>query len=54
MAASHSSPSDVVDTSGGSNIRTIEVSVGYDENDNGALGSDEVEVTLTTLVAKRW
>jgi Tfp pilus assembly protein PilV len=44
----------VVDTSGGSNIRTIEVSVGYDENNNGSLGSDEVEVTLTTLVAKRW
>lgn len=43
----------VVDTSGGSNIRTIEVSVGYDENNNGVLGNDEVEVTLTTLVAKR-
>ncbi len=44
----------VVDTSGGSNIRTIEVLVGYDENNNGVLGNDEVEVTLATLVAKRW
>ena len=43
----------VVDTSGGSDIRTIEVSVGYDENNNGVLGNDEVEVTLTTLVARR-
>jgi type II secretory pathway pseudopilin PulG len=44
----------VVDTSGGSNLRTIEVSVGYDLNGNNELEADEVEVTLATLVARRW
>jgi type II secretory pathway pseudopilin PulG len=44
----------VVDISDGSNIRIIRVSVGYDEDNNSVLGNDEVEITLTTLVAKRW
>ena len=44
----------VADTGGGSNLRTIEVSVGYDLNGNSTLETDEIEVTLTTLVAKRW
>jgi len=44
----------VVDTSGGSNLRTIEVSVGYDLNGNNELEANEVEVTLATLIAKRW
>jgi len=44
----------VVDTSGGSNLRTIEISVGYDLNNNNELELDEVEVTLATLVARRW
>ncbi|UCF43052.1 MAG: type II secretion system protein [Planctomycetota bacterium] len=44
----------VVDTSAGVDLRSILVSVGYDENGNGALEGGEVEVTLKTLVAKRW
>ncbi len=34
--------------------KTISVSVGYDDNDDNALASDEVLVTLTTFVAKRY
>lgn len=45
---------DVADTSSGSNLRTITVSVGYDLNSNSTLEADEIEVTLTTLVARRW
>jgi len=44
----------VVDTSISSNLRKITVSVGYDENGNGALTSGEVEVTLATYIANRW
>jgi type II secretory pathway pseudopilin PulG len=43
----------VLDTPSGPNLRTIAVSVGYDVNGNSLLMPDEVEVTLSTLVAKR-
>ena len=36
------------------NLRTVSVSAGYDVNGNGTLSADEVEVTLTTYLAKRW
>jgi len=36
------------------NLRTVSVSTGYDINGNGTLSADEVEVTLTTYLAKRW
>ena len=35
-------------------LKQITVSVGHDENGNGTLSSDEVEVTLATYVARRW
>lgn len=35
-------------------LRTISVSVGYDENGDGALSPGEVDVALTSYVAKRW
>jgi len=37
-----------------SNLRTITVSVGYDHNGNSTLETDEIEITLATLVARRW
>lgn len=44
----------VVDAAAGVDLRSILVSVGYDENGNGTLEGGEVEVTLKTLIAKRW
>ncbi len=44
----------VADTSAGSNLRKIMVSVGYDLNDDNVLSDDEILVTLATLVARRW
>ncbi len=35
-------------------LKTISVSVGYDTNGNSILNGDEVQVTLTTLLARRW
>jgi hypothetical protein len=35
-------------------LRTIRVSVGYDQDGNGILGSNEVQVCLVTLLARRW
>jgi Tfp pilus assembly protein PilV len=35
-------------------LRTVKVSVGLDRDDSGVLSSDEIEVNLCTLVAKRW
>jgi Tfp pilus assembly protein PilV len=35
-------------------LRTITVSVGFDANGDGALGSGEIEVTLSTQLARRW
>ncbi len=37
-----------------SNLRTITVSVGYDLNGDNVLASDEILVTLKTLLARRW
>ena len=44
---------DVVDDSGDP-LRMITVSVGYDLNGDSALTSDEIKVTLATLIARRW
>jgi Tfp pilus assembly protein PilV len=44
----------VVDAAKGTDLREITVSVGYDLNKNGTLTPDEVEVTLATLLARRW
>jgi prepilin-type N-terminal cleavage/methylation domain-containing protein len=35
-------------------LKTIAVSVGFDTNSNGSLSGDEVNITLTTLIARRW
>ena len=43
----------VVDDSGDP-LRTITVSVGFDSNGDGTLASDEIKVTLATLIARRW
>ncbi|HUU19916.1 MAG TPA: hypothetical protein VMW72_22380 [Sedimentisphaerales bacterium] len=45
---------DVKDTSKGTDLREITISVGYDLNGNSMLEADEVEVTLATLIARRW
>jgi type II secretory pathway pseudopilin PulG len=45
---------DVKDTSKGTELREIEISVGYDLNGNSTLEADEIEISLTTLIAKRW
>ncbi|NQT02347.1 MAG: hypothetical protein HQ580_10005 [Planctomycetes bacterium] len=42
------------DSSVSTNLRQITVSVGYDLNGNSALDADEIEITLATLVARRW
>jgi Tfp pilus assembly protein PilV len=44
----------VTDTPVNAKLRTILLSVGYDKNGNSSLGADEIEVTLKTLLAKRW
>jgi Tfp pilus assembly protein PilV len=43
----------ITDTTAGTDLKQITVSVGYDDNGNGTLSSNEVEVTLTTYFAKR-
>ena len=35
-------------------LKTISISVGYDANGDSSLGGGEVQVTLTTLLARRW
>jgi len=35
-------------------LRTITVSVGLDGNGGGTLSADEIEITLTTYIARRW
>jgi hypothetical protein len=35
-------------------LKTISVSVGYDYNGDNTLAADEIEITLTTLIARRW
>lgn len=44
---------DVVDAGAGVNLKKIAVSVGYDLNGNGMLHPSEVEVVLSTLMARR-
>jgi hypothetical protein len=44
----------VVVTTASTDLKQITVEVGHDENGNGVLSSDEVEVTLATYVARRW
>ena len=35
-------------------LKTITVSVGFDLNDDDSLDADEVNITLATLIARRW
>jgi len=44
----------VVDSPINPNLRKITVTVGYDLNGDSNLVDDEVEVTLSTLLARRW
>ncbi len=44
----------VADTTAEANLRKIVVSVGYDLNKNGQLANDEILVTLSTYIARRW
>lgn len=44
----------VTDSGSGTDLRTVSVSVGYDSNTNNILDSGETDVTLTTLLARRW
>ena len=44
----------VDDSSVNANLREITVSVGEDLNGNSTLDTDEIKITLTTLVARRW
>ena len=44
----------VTDSSVSADLKQITVAVGYDENGNGSLSDDSVEVTLTTYFANRW
>lgn len=44
----------VTDSGSASDIRQITVEVGYDLNNNSTLEAQEVDVTLTTLIARRW
>jgi Tfp pilus assembly protein PilV len=44
---------DTIDDDRGDPLKTITVSVGYDDDENQRLGSDEVLITLSTAIAKR-
>ena len=44
----------VTDSGPASDIRQITVEVGFDLDGSGTLDAQEVDVTLSTLVAKRW
>jgi Tfp pilus assembly protein PilV len=44
----------VSDSGSGGNLRTITVSVGFDLNGDGVLASNEILVTLSTQLARRW
>ncbi len=44
----------ITDAAADTNLKQITVSVGFDDNGNGTLSSGEVEVTLTTYIARRW
>jgi len=43
----------VTDDSYPNNLRAVTVLVGYDHNGNSVLAADEIEVTLSTLIARR-
>jgi hypothetical protein len=45
---------DVVDSAVSADLRQITVSVGYDLDGDSGLDAAEIEVTLTTLIARRW
>lgn len=44
----------VDDTSAGTDLKRLTVSVGYDLDGNSQLAAQEIDITLVTLVAKRW
>ena len=44
----------VSDSEVSSNLRRITVFAGYDDNGNSILDSGEIQVTLDTLIARRW
>jgi len=44
----------VLDVAQSDDLKKITVKVGYDLNGNSLLDTDEVEITLVTLVARRW
>lgn len=44
----------VSDNGSASDLRQITVEVGYDLDDSGTLEAQEVNVTLSTLIARRW
>jgi len=44
----------VTDSTVNDTLRKVTVSVGYDINGNNVLAADEIEVSLTTYIAKRW
>jgi len=43
-----------VSDDGDSNLKQITVSVGYDDNDNGILEDEEINITLNTYIARRY
>jgi hypothetical protein len=44
----------VTDSGPGTDLRTVAVAVGYDLDGSNSLDANETQVTLTTLVARRW
>jgi Tfp pilus assembly protein PilV len=44
----------VSDTTVAADLKQITMSVGYDDNHNGSLADDKIEVILTTCFARRW
>jgi hypothetical protein len=44
----------VTDSGAASDLRQITVEVGYDLDGSGTIQANEVDVTLSTLVAQRW
>ncbi len=44
----------VKDGARNTNLRVIAIAVGYDLNGDNAVGGSEVQVTLETLIARRW
>jgi len=44
----------VTDSGPGSDLRTVTVAVGFDLDSDSTLDGDEINISLTTLIAKRW